>query len=78
MYDFELRDISHEFVIAFMKESRSSGNIKAMKIDSEIIETLPVFIMQSFSSTHWRGSLMEFWWGGRTIVGSHCENCCWE
>ena len=40
MYDFDAWDIFYEFMIAFMKESRSSGNMKAMKLEREICETV--------------------------------------
>ena len=49
VYDFTSCDISHEFMIAFMKRSRSSSNIKELVIEREICETL-VNIQNSFHS----------------------------
>ena len=40
VYDFDSWDISHEFMVAFMKYGRSDGNKKAQVLEREICETL--------------------------------------
>ena len=49
MYNFVAWNISHDFMIAFMKESRSSFNKNAEMIQRKICETL-VNIQNSFHS----------------------------
>ena len=49
MYEFDAWDISHEFMIAYMKDGRSSGIKDAMKIEKEFCETL-YNIQNSFHS----------------------------
>ena len=49
MYDFDVWDISHESMMTFIKQSRSSGNKKAEVIEKEILETICNF-QSSFHS----------------------------
>ena len=50
--DFHSWNISHEFMVTFMKYGRSDSNKKTFRI---------IFILQSMLLLHWRGSMMKFW-----------------
>ena len=50
VYNIDLWDISHEFMVAFMKYGRSNSNKKAQVLEREICETL-LNIQNSFHST---------------------------
>ena len=63
MFDFDAWDISHEITIAFIRESRSSGNKNADMIEREMGETLEnihdSFYSAVMFSLNWRESMIK-------------------
>ena len=79
VYDFDVWDISHEFVIAFMKDNRWCGSKYVEVIEREIFETLNT-IQSSFHSavntfTAWEKKCDEIM-GMKDDCESHCESHC--